>query len=395
MIHYFNPGHETAVLNQSPYYTPPTNIFAMQNELALLPAWYAQRGDCVWIDTNFDKNHILNIQKLVDFNIEIVNESNIKQFSEKNVQPWGLSPQIIRFFEEINSMHSTNLTIPKWDDKLIELNSRYAAKECLKQIIERNSQISPNLLPSFYSSLDEIEHVANNSPTRLLAKAPYSSSGRGLLWLPTGGLTRTERQILHGMIKKQGKISIENVLDKQLDFAMEFMSDANGEIKFEGYSLFTTNNKGGYMGNMLTSQKNIETLIAQYISSDLLLDIQKTLCQYLSTNYATKYKGCIGVDMMIYKNEQDEYKLQPCVEINMRYNMGYLSLKFFENYVAPQSEGKFLIEFSSQVGEIVKKHIQYSSNYPIVCNHGQITKGYLNLCPVNENSKYWAYIVLD
>ena len=35
-----------------------------------------------------------------------------------------------------------------------------------------------------------------------------------------------------------------------------------------------------------------------------------------------KYVGYLGVDMMIYEDESGEFGVQPCVEINLRYNMG-------------------------------------------------------------------------
>jgi len=49
MVHYFNPGHETAVLNASKYYQPSRMIAKMQEDLALLPVWYAELEDYVFV----------------------------------------------------------------------------------------------------------------------------------------------------------------------------------------------------------------------------------------------------------------------------------------------------------------------------------------------------------
>ena len=51
-IHYFNPGHETAVLLGTQNYTAPTNVRKMQKDLALLPVWYAEEDDFVYLEGN-------------------------------------------------------------------------------------------------------------------------------------------------------------------------------------------------------------------------------------------------------------------------------------------------------------------------------------------------------
>ena len=55
-IHYFNPGHETAVLLGTPNYTPPCNVRIMTKDLSFLPAWYAQPGDLVLLDNPLPDN---------------------------------------------------------------------------------------------------------------------------------------------------------------------------------------------------------------------------------------------------------------------------------------------------------------------------------------------------
>lgn len=74
----------------------------------------------------------------------------------------------------------------------------------------------------------------------------YSSSGRGLLWLPERKLTTKDRTWIEGALNKQGCVSIECALDKYQDFAMEFYSDGNGNIRYEGLSVFGAEKKGAY-----------------------------------------------------------------------------------------------------------------------------------------------------
>lgn len=392
-IHYFNPGHETAVNNASPYYTPPANIAAMQEELSFLPAWYADREDKVLVDSKDEVYYPYLTEKLSAL-AQPISQNELKLYRYANVSLWGVSPQAIHYFEELNKELEINLNIPEWSDEYKYLNSRLAARDCLSELINSIPLLSQAVIPQFYTNLEDINRAVNASASQLLAKAPYSSSGRGLLWLPTTGLTRTENQILHGILKKQGGVSIERVLDKQMDFAMEFMADGKGNIAFAGYSLFYTNAKGGYEANYIGSQKSIIEQLSEKISLDLLDSVKGKLINILSKKLATLYNGCIGVDMLIYL-EDNEYKLHPCVEINMRYNMGFLSCRLYENYIATQSCGKFYIDFNPKAEEMYNNHLLMEEKHPIRIENGKITSGYLSLCPINRSNRYRAYVLVE
>ncbi|HML63876.1 MAG TPA: hypothetical protein PKC55_03510 [Dysgonomonas sp.] len=392
-IHYFNPGHETAVNNASPYYTPPVNIAAMQEELSFLPAWYADREDKVLVDSKNEVYYSYLTEKFSTL-AQPVSQNELTLYRDANVSLWGVSPQAIRYFEELNKELEINLDIPEWSEEYKYLNSRLAARDCLSELINSIPLLSQAIIPQFYTNLDNINRAVNASAYQLLAKAPYSSSGRGLLWLPATGLTRTENQILHGILKKQGSVSIERVLDKQMDFAMEFMADGKGNIAFAGYSLFYTNAKGGYEANYIGSQESIIEQLSEKISLDLLDSVKGKLINILSKKLTTLYNGCIGVDMLIYL-EDNEYKLHPCVEINMRYNMGFLTCRLYENYIATQSCGKFYIDFNPKAEEMYNNHLLMEEKHPIRIENGKITSGYLSLCPISRSNRYRAYVLVE
>ena len=392
-IKYFNPGHETAVNNASPYYTPPANIAAMQEELSFLPAWYADREDKVLVDSKDEVYYPYLTEKLSAL-AQPISQNELIRYRDADVSLWGVSPQAIRYFEELNKELEINLDIPEWSEEYKYLNSRLAARDCLSELINSILLLSQAVTPQFYTNLDNINRAVNASAYQLLAKAPYSSSGRGLLWLPATGLTRTENQILHGILKKQGSVSIERVLDKQMDFAMEFMADGKGNIAFAGYSLFYTNAKGGYEANYIGSQESIIEQLSEKISLDLLDSVKKKLIDIMSKKVATLYNGCIGVDMLIYL-EDNEYKLHPCVEINMRYNMGFLTCRLYENYIASESYGKFYIDFNPKAEEMYKNHLLMEEKHPIRIENDKITSGYLSLCPINRSNRYRAYVLVE
>lgn len=394
MIHYFNPGHETAVLNASPYYMYPANVAAMQHELAYLPAWYARRDDRVLVRNAADKEYADFLSGYFGALPEAILQEDTGTMGNEEICLWGISPQAIHLFGRMNEEYGINLSVPSWNDRFVYLNSRQSARDCLSRLSDAIPQVSGSLLPRIYTALDEVEAAVTTCQGQLLAKAPYSSSGRGLLWLPIGGLTRTERQILHGIVKKQGAVLVERVVDKQIDFAMEFMCDGQGGVDFGGYSLFETNNKGAYAGNRLMGQADIEVILTAEIGGGLMEDVKRQLMFYLSSEYAPYYRGCVGVDMMLY-GEGSEVRIHPCVEINMRYNMGYLTLKLFENYIKPSAKGWFYLDFSPKEGEMYRLHQELKDKYPVIVEDGRMGSGYLPLCAVTPASRYRAYVLID
>ncbi len=391
-LYYFNPGHEGAILSSSPYYTPPANMVNLQNDLAYLSAWYAKPTDFVLLQAELP----LQFKKYLSENLRPIaqgfTETNLDR-SLEDIHLWGISPQSINYFERLGDKYHLQFKLPRWKDELRQLSSRETAKRCLTDLCKIIPSISIDIIPDFYTNLDDIANTVREKPYQFLAKAPYSSSGRGLLWLPVGELTQTERQILQGILNKQKIVSIEKALDKKLDFAMEFILEDNN-IHFEGYSLFETNNKGAYQANYIGSQKNIIEKLKVFIDHTLLEEVKKQLLKIIQEKFGEFYSGCIGVDMMVYQ-ENGEYKLHPCVEINVRDNMGLLALRISENYMETGSEGTFFTDFSSIEGEQKTRHSEMKKKFPVLFSNRKIRSGYLSLCPVNKKTKYRAYILVN
>lgn len=394
-LYYFNPGHEAAILNGSPYYMAPANVVLMQKDLSFLPAWAASPESYVFMDRISDSCFYKYLKENIENIATPITSDYLHTISSQiQVCPWGLSPQVIHFFENIRSNYNNNLIIPRWNSELSHLSNRIFAKECLKYLCSIIPEVSCNLIPAWVNNIENIEHLVSKSKVRLLAKAPFSSSGRGLLWLPLYQLTRVERQILHGILKKQGSVSIEKVLDKKIDFAMEFNISKSGDTTFQGYSLFYTNNKGGYVSNYLGLQSDILEIISFHIDINLLETVKSALIEILSNKFSGIYSGNIGVDMMVYE-ENGKNKLHPCVEINVRDNMGIVALRISQNYLSPGSGGSFHIDFKAKDGDTFLFHNEMKSKYPAKLKEKKIKSGYFSLCPVLPDTKYIAYLLVQ
>lgn len=392
MIHYFNPGHETAVFNGSPYYLPSETVLKMQDDLSFLPAWYGEKGDSVLVPEITDPGYFKFLENsFPDLPYPLL-VGNLQGRKHEKVSCWGISPRAIHYFETLNEKFGLQLQVPLWKEEYTYLNSRKSARNVLAALQKTINSIPYRLIPIFCNDIDEIEKLLTLSDAPLLAKSLYSSSGRGLLWL-SGKLKAKEREVLHGMLRKQKEVAIEYVLDKQLDFSMQFSSDGK-EIFFEGYSLFETTPKGAYSSTYLRPQEKIVEKLTGKIPVEALENIKQQLIRIFRDVIVCHYEGCIGVDMMIYK-DGGEYRIHPCLEINLRYNMGYLGVKMFQHYISPLSVGVFKINYNPEKEGAYDYHLQMCRQFPILIEEGRIKKGYLPLNPVTKESRYNAFVLVE
>ncbi len=394
-LHYYNPGHETVVLINNPYYTPSGNVRKMIANLSCLPLWYAGPKDYVLVR---DKNHL---QFLSSLPMEIRPEATPVTCDELSLEslslpslvaaPWGITPQSILLFNELKDNYGLSLTVPQWKDEYIPLTARQTAANVLHKLA--GSGIATPASPVFFEELDELEHWLMAHPGSYVIKTPYSSSGRGLRWIDKNILEEKDRNWIKGALKKQKAVSIEQVLDKCQDFAMEFYSEAKGKVEYKGLSVFGTSNRGAYTGNEMQAQESLLRYITAKTGMEKFQQISEALIPILGEIYRD-YEGYMGIDMMVYKTQNNSYHIHPCVEINMRYTMGMAAVEIYQRYIHPEAKGVLKVVYEVDSNKLYEWHQQMKETCPLALDNKKIRKGYLSLCPVTRETNYIAYLVV-
>jgi len=185
----------------------------------------------------------------------------------------------------------------------------------------------------------------------------------------------------------------EPIYDKLLDFALEFEC-RDGQVSFAGYSLFETE-KGTYRSNFLLSNESVVLKLTECgLSSEQLLSVQQQLQTFIAIEIAPNYSGMLGIDMFTYK-ENEQVKLHPCVEINLRMTMGCVAHIFYDRFVASDKSGRFYIDHSPIPGALYTDHLQRETNLPLRLNGERIAKGYLSLTNINPSSHYRVRVEIE
>ena len=96
---------------------------------------------------------------------------------------------------------------------------------------------------------------------------------------------------------------------------------------------------------------------------------------------------------MICRTQNGGYAIHPCVEINLRMNMGVVARLIYDNYVCDGVQGRYVIEYYAKPGEAWHSHLALQEKHPLYLENGKVKSGYLSLTPVENNTSYQAYIL--
>ncbi|MDR2139902.1 MAG: hypothetical protein LBP50_10185 [Tannerella sp.] len=395
-LHYFNPGHEASVCPGKTHYTPAAPVRKMMEDLELLPLWYGAAGDYVWVDSAAQTSRFLSsVPPALRPAVLPLSQAGGHATATKPLEaaPWGLSPQSICFFESLRK-RGVPLVVSPWKEAYTRLTGRQTAAECLRKVQALLPETSSIACPRFCTSPEEIRQFMSIYPPPCLLKMPYSCSGRGLHWIRTDRLETPTLQWIAGALKKQGQVSIEPVVDKVCDFAMEFESDGKGQVTYRGLSVFETLPKGSFCSCLLGSEESLRNRLLACVPEKSLRDLCDAVTAVLTERLGAVYRGCLGVDMLIFRRRNGAFAIHPLIELNLRYTMGLVALQLSRRWIHPSAGGRLTVVCESTRGAACASHLRMEKTYPLQLENGKIRSGYFSLCPVTPETHYRACCVL-
>ena len=88
-----------------------------------------------------------------------------------------------------------------------------------------------------------------------------------------------------------------------------------------------------------------------------------------------------------------QFQLHPCVEINLRLNMGIIAHQVRRKLLAPDTEGTFHVTAFPTEEAAQQFHQEYTTKYPPVYREGKIVSGYHPLTPIHSHTRHHAYVI--
>lgn len=378
---------------------PNKTLSGFEKDLDVLPMYFAQEDDIMLVQQMPDERfrNILTQAEIPLPKFQLLNEFLIqdKEGLELDLHPWGWSPRIHHVFKDLKKNCSNSFLQQinaEWKAEHKDIYSRKKALEVLDIFLHNHNEkyLSNCKKARICTSVEEIEELIAEWQ-QIVIKAPWSSSGRGLQVLRQSHLNDSITQWINGTLDQQKYLMVEALLNKQFDFSLQFRIHANGEVEFLGPGFFETNSNGQYVGNILGGMPD---LLQIHLTNELIQEMADGIANaMIQSGLNDQYCGYLGVDCMIYKNDEGEFKIHPCVEINMRYNMGTLAI-FLDQYLHEGSKGYFKVHFQPK-STFDLFHQKMEKEHPFVMKNGKWFSGYLPLVSPFQGKKFGVYLVLE
>ena len=260
-VYFFNPTCEYAVANGNASWQPNRILQKMESDLATLPMFFASSEDLVLVD-RLPSNDFLEQFEKINISLpqfvlkkEILNSENSKKQNCGKLAPWGWSPATHKLLSPLKPQCSEefkNSPVANWKPEYRDLYSKKFALKILKELlssIHSDVFISEDSLPEICTTKKQFEQLISRWE-KLMVKAPWSSSGRGLQPITKTPVHEKVWEKLLGIVNDQGFALVEPLLDKAADLAFQFELK-KGKVSFLGISNFSADKKGQYQGNFL------------------------------------------------------------------------------------------------------------------------------------------------
>lgn len=369
----FNCDNDLALANFSPGFTPPSNIRMMMDELSLLPlAWEAA---------------------LPSSEVRLPSSESAPPSSWDGVSVWGWSPAVCHRLRQMG-VDEVLLPTQRQLQEIRRLSSRERAVELLSQMCQEG--VCEDFRSVYCTDEAQVEDALGRWP-RTILKAPWSGSGKGLRY-GQGGREDTLRGWYQRIIQQQGGVVVEPLYNKVYDLAMEFWSDGEGTVTYQGLSLFDTHPNGAYRGNLLMPEKEKEEWLGQFVPASHSLAVRRWLEQHLGRMIGRGYRGYLGVDMMLTAppppegekecqkltapptpggekecqkvggkgaalvGEVQRVVLHPMVEVNLRMTMGMVSI-LLQRLQPEGFHGVFRLDYFARPEELVADNLRLQAEH--------------------------------
>ena len=401
-IYIFNPTCEYAIVNGNASWRPNKLLSKMEADLSLLPIYLAEENDYVIVD-NYPSDDFLSSFNLLNKNLpQFILKSNLssenidEDISISSLKPWGWSPAMHSFLAPLKkycSLEFRNSPVFSWKSDFRELYSKRFSREMLTKFLEIQNDdifISRSDISVICTNKNEINE-AHKKWGDLMVKAAWSSSGRGLQIINQWPIHPKVWERIEGIINSQAFVLVEPLLNKKMDLTYQFNMQ-NGQLSYLGVSVFNTSEKGQYLGSLLNYNfADYDDGLNRFVqdSSDLIISTLTKIIQ--ESTLSSSFEGYLGVDVLVYEDENC-FKINPCLEINLRQSMGLLSLNI-EKLLCENAKGKFSMwyEFGKSYSDFVK---YMRMKYPLKIENSKIRTGFFSLSDPQNDSKFGAYILV-
>ena len=372
---------------------PPFAV-RMAADLAVLPAFIAERGSLIITDSDDDARWLEQLNDTFNFDVHAIKRSELRDLGKCQIRPWGWCLDLRRRLVKWGASRESLLT----KDEIYHLRGLSHRRISVLIHLRLQELLGKELCPApvELATTDEVLDFVRQHRNCYI-KTPWSSSGRGI-YHATNGVSPELEPWCRGALKRQGSVLCEVALDKVMDFAVEFYAE-HGKAQARGFSVFVTDSHSQYSHGIVAEKGVLKDRITElYPNLDEVVD---AMTQVVDEIIAPHYSGWFGIDMLLYnkgvnrigahlgETDAASIGIDPCVELNLRPTMGAVTAMLGERVLAPGRTATFHIEQRTNTSE------PWSQECNATIENGRLQSGTLCLTPPSDFALYRALLTVD
>ncbi|MGQ1946719.1 hypothetical protein ACT3CD_06410 [Geofilum sp. OHC36d9] len=395
-LFFFNPTCEMAVANAQVSYMPPAHLAKFETDLEFILLYLGDRKDCIWVRQPIPdafKRHLDLMGWSYPLPISQLEDMTYSQLALTQLSPWGWSPAVHKKFEQLKglmdqSWYLNPLSIwkPAHRSLLSRLTGQQVAQLVKESGIEAKGLLAVPGIPERINSMRRLTELERDLSSPILLKTPWSASGRGLFKIRDRNENVENNRWVLSKLKQQGFLMAEPFLNKLQDLSFHF-EITNDTISYLGTTFFKSDNDGRFSGCFIGTPAIAN--MTDFLLSEAIGQAVQTLQQaFIEMHLSARYQGYVGVDAMLFLNDEGGVKLHPCIEVNLRHTMGLLNL-FIQKRLHADSRGFWEIK---QVCDSEAADTPLARD--VVMRDGRLVSGQVALTPPPTDGGFMAVMTL-
>ena len=394
-VYWFDAAAEVELASSSVSGNQTKLMQQLNTDLEYLPMWLAQQDDVVLVQeqpTQCFQRNILQASKHLPEFVTREAASKLRDRQLGRLQPWAWTPGAAALASELfennearDSAWNTSqrdLFRKSWTTNhlrtwLAEANrpSTFFDSTCVGLAVRSISELRQALIQFSEHGFDHA-----------IAKADIATAGRGQRRLSHSGLQHDDQAWLEA---RSQQIVVEPKLDRVLDLSFQWHLDpATNHCKFLGWTRQIITAGRRYAGTYLREPfSSCDADLRRFVLQDgmaLLHLVRDWLSSRIVPELLSRrFRGYFGVDTLIARDQDGDFRLKPIVELNPRTTMGHIALQL-ESRVSPSTRGIFRILTNSEWNKIKPK---IAAQPMSVTKDGRWKDGALVLSHPDENSR--------
>jgi hypothetical protein len=289
----------------------PARLRRLNAELATSWLSIAQDGDWIWTPEKIDESFFCESARY-----GFPHVTPVTSFSDvpRNVQcvPWGWSAEM----RTLTERHGWDSRAPS--DSAVRFGNSRATSHQLEQSwgVGLKNARRVESLEQLQSAIRSLGH----STARWVVKAEFGMSARERI-LGRGGMTTADENWVRRRLAGGGVVFFEPWVERIGEVGIQIDVLESEEPRLIGLAPMLVDDRGQYAGSWFAFDKS--RFARQQSCWPSAIDCALNAAKHLQ---AEGYFGPLGIDAMIYRDEDGTERIRPLQDINARWTMGRLGL---------------------------------------------------------------------